>query len=81
MKALKKRSVKSLVAACLVVCLIFCSSFVFASEKEVCDKALIKCGVDALIAGVLSGAQTFLLLYSGCLMGYTWCLKYYMPKI
>ncbi len=80
MDIFKKPAVKSFVVVGLIFCLILWSPSVFASEKEVCDKALVKCGVDAVIAGILSGAQTFLLFYSGCLMGYSWCLKYYMPE-
>lgn len=46
----------------------------------VCEKALGKCGADAAIAGLLSGFQTFAFYSSGCLMGYSWCLEYYMKK-
>lgn len=45
--------------------------------KEACDEALFKCGVDALIALVLSGPHIFVIYSSGCYIGYTWCLKYY----
>lgn len=59
----------------LFVCIFFVSS-TFASE-DVCKKALSRCTVDAVIAGLFSGPQSFFLYYSGCFMGYSWCLKYY----
>ena len=61
----------------LVVCLFMLSS-VYASE-DVCKKALSRCTVDAVVAGLFSGPQSFLLYYSGCFIGYSWCLKYYDP--
>jgi hypothetical protein len=78
MNIFRSHRVKNFVVTGLIICLIFWSTSVFASEKEACDKAFVKCGVDALIGGFLSGPQMFLFIYSGCLMGYTWCLKYYM---
>lgn len=78
MNIFKKRTAKSFIVAGLIFCLILWSTSVFASENEACDKAFVKCGVDAVIGGILSGPQMFLLIYSGCLMGYTWCLKYYV---
>jgi len=80
MNFFKKQWAKRFVVAGLIICLMVGSTSVFASDKGACDKALVKCGVDAVIAGILSGPQTFLLFYSGCLMGYSWCLKYYMPE-
>jgi hypothetical protein len=61
----------------LLVCLFLVSS-VFASE-DVCKKALTRCTADAVVAGLFSGPQSFLLYYSGCFIGYSWCLKYYDP--
>jgi hypothetical protein len=60
----------------LFVCLFLVSS-TFASE-DVCKKALSRCATDAVIAGLFSGAQSFLLYYAGCFIGYSWCLKYYV---
>jgi hypothetical protein len=80
MKKFIKLSPKKLVAAGLIFSLVvFCSSPVLAS-KEVCENALTRCGVDALIAGLFSGPQTFMAYYAGCLMGYSWCLRYYVPE-
>jgi hypothetical protein len=39
-----------------------------------------RCTTDAIKSGLVSGAQSFLVYFSGCLMGYTWCLKYYAPQ-
>ena len=48
-------------------------------NQEICNKALLKCGVDATVAGLLSGGTTMLLMIMGCLIGYDFCLKYYVP--
>lgn len=80
MKKFIKQNPKRLVVVGLIFSLIIlCSSPGFAS-KEVCEKALARCGVDAAIAGLFSGPQTFLTYYAGCFMGYSWCLKYYDPE-
>ena len=62
----------------LAVCFFVISS-AYASE-DVCKKAMSRCTVDAAIAGLLSGPQSFLLYYAGCFIGYSWCLKYYDPQ-
>jgi hypothetical protein len=59
----------------LFVCLFFISS-AFASG-DVCKKALSRCTTDAVVAGLFSGPQSFMLYYAGCFIGYSWCLKYY----
>ncbi len=41
-----------------------------------CERALIKCGIDAAIAGLFGGLQSGLTYFSGCLIGYGWCLDY-----
>jgi hypothetical protein len=64
----------------LIVCLCFGLVSSANASEDVCKKALSKCTVDAVKAGVTSGPQSFLLYYSGCYMGYTWCLKYYDPE-
>ena len=70
---------KILVVGLMVcLCLLMVSS-VHASD-DVCKKALDKCTTDAVISGLFGGPQSFLLYYSGCFMGYSWCLKYYDPQ-
>jgi len=80
MKKIKKHNPKRLVVVGLILSLVilFCSPG-FASNEE-CDKALARCGVDALIAGLFGGPQSFLAYSAGCIMGYSWCLRYYDPQ-
>ena len=47
-------------------------------NTEICNKALLKCGIDAVIAGLLSSMATLGFTVMGCLIGYDWCLKYYL---
>jgi len=42
-----------------------------------CEKALARCGADAVIAGLTGGPLAFALWSSGCLMGYDFCMRYY----
>ena len=44
--------------------------------EDVCFEALEKCSKKAAISGILNSGS-FLFYMSHCLMGYTWCLKYY----
>ncbi len=78
MKKLKKHNSKRLVVVGLILSLVilFCSPG-FASS-ETCDRALARCGVDAMIAGLFSGPQSFLAYSAGCFLGYSWCLRYYV---
>jgi hypothetical protein len=80
MKKLKKHNPKRLVVVGLILSLVilFCPPG-FASNEE-CDRALARCSVDAMIAGLFSGPQSFLAYSAGCFLGYTWCLKYYDPQ-
>jgi len=80
MNILKNQHFKRILILGLTVCVcLFFVSSTFASE-DVCKKALSKCAIDAVIAGLFSGPQSFLLYYAGCFMGYSWCLKYYNPQ-
>lgn len=80
MKRIMKKSARKLVIVSLIFSLIVLCSFPSFASKEVCDKALGKCGIDAAKAGLFSGPQAFLTYYAGCMMGYSWCLKYYNPE-
>lgn len=44
---------------------------------DVCFEALEKCGSKALVGGIFNSG-TFFFYMSHCLLGYTWCLKYYV---
>lgn len=77
-----KRSLKSMSAAVLILALallitVSAPAAMANDDISVCNKALVKCGVDAAIAGLLSGGTPMALLFMGCLIGYDWCLKYY----
>jgi len=41
-----------------------------------CEKGLVKCGIDAAIVALFGGLQSGLTYFSGCLIGYGWCLDY-----
>ncbi len=47
-------------------------------EANVCDEALVKCGVDAVIVTLFSGPASGFLYFSGCLIGHDFCEKYYL---
>jgi len=72
-----KNSAKKFVVVGLILSLVILFSSPGFASKEACENALIKCGVDAAIAGLISGPQSFLAYAAGCLIGYSWCLKYY----
>jgi len=63
-----------IVASLLLVVLIV--SPVLVAGKE-CEEAFMRCGADALITAVISGPGAGIVYATGCLLGYTWCLKYY----
>ena len=77
MKILKNQHFRRII----ILGLMFFVSIFFISSNYasagVCKKALSRCTVDSVIAGLFSGPQSFLLYYSGCFMGYSWCMKYY----
>ena len=47
------------------------------ASRADCERALARCGLDALIAGLTGGPLAFALWSSGCLMGYDFCMRYY----
>jgi hypothetical protein len=47
------------------------------ATRAVCERALHRCAVDALIAGMSGGPLAAALWGASCLMGYDFCLKYY----
>jgi hypothetical protein len=49
-------------------------------STSICNNALLKCGLDSAVAGLLSGGTAMALTFMGCLIGYDWCLKYYVPS-
>ena len=74
----KKKGIRILVGALvfsLVLGVVMAPSL--HAGRAVCEKALARCGADALIAGLTGGPLAFALWGSGCLMGYDFCLRYY----
>jgi hypothetical protein len=56
---------------------VFANSLVLPLHSEgICDEALSECALDALVSLIFGGPHAFAFYSSGCLMGYTWCLKY-----
>lgn len=78
MKIMKDRKWKRVFGAGLLLFMsLFLVSSGFASE-DVCKEAMSECLTDAVVAGLFSGTQTFLVYYAACMIGYTFCLKYYV---
>lgn len=77
MKNLKRYgSIKILaVAMALLMSILFLSPSQLAGGA--CREALARCSVDAAIAGFFGGIKAGLIFFSGCLVGYSWCLAYY----
>ena len=48
------------------------------ANQAVCERALARCALDAMIAGLTGGPLAFALWGSGCLMGYDFCMRYYV---
>jgi len=47
----------------------------------ICEKALVKCLVDAAVATILSGPEAGAAYVLGCLNGYAWCLTYFLELV
>lgn len=47
------------------------------ASRAICERALQRCAVDAVIAGMTAGPLAFSLYGTGCLMGYDFCMRYY----
>jgi hypothetical protein len=47
------------------------------ASRAICERALSRCAVDALIAGLTGGPIAFALWGTGCLAGYDFCMRYY----
>jgi len=48
--------------------------------KNVCMGGLVKCEADALIVGAFGGLEVFGMYAAACMVGYTWCIKYYLKR-
>lgn len=78
MKILRGNSHKKIMVVALVLFILVYAAAPSLQANADCGGALRKCSVDAIIVLIFGGPHAFLLYYSGCLMGYTWCLKYYV---
>lgn len=67
---------KSVLVIVLVAAVILTAFPQQAQASEVCQRALEKCTVDAIISFLLGGGLTAGIMMSGCLNGYSFCLKY-----
>ena len=68
------------VFALFLIAIFLCASSVSAQNNtEICTKALEKCTVEAVVAGLFGGINSLAAYAAGCLIGYDWCLKYYIP--
>ena len=67
---------KKIVAGVFIVLLFALLAAVPVLADE-CERGLLQCGIDAAISGLFGGIQNGLIYFSGCLIGYEWCLEYY----
>jgi len=68
---------KVLTAGSLICLILFIPPNVSSQQQNVCEQALEKCNGDAFLTLIFGGPQSFLIYYTGCLLGYSWCLKYF----
>ena len=68
--------VKSVLVIALVAAVVLTAIPQQSEASEVCQRALEKCTVDAIISFLLGGGLTAGIMMSGCLNGYSFCLKY-----
>lgn len=73
----KNEKISEAVAVLLAVVILAFAAGPSARADDVCERALVKCLVDAAVAAVLSGPEAGAAFALACLNGYTWCLMYY----
>jgi len=71
---------KIIVGALLLLILVHAAA-PFLQAKNVCMDALVRCEADALIVGAFGGIEVFGTYAAGCLVGYAWCLRYYIKRV
>jgi len=77
MKNLRRNKKFKIMAGVLVLLM---SIFFLAPHQLVakgCIIGLARCSIDAIIVAIFGGLQSGALYFSGCLIGYTWCLEYF----
>ena len=77
MKKIKKKTENRI--KCFVLGLVILISIVFPQVVSAgsCGGGLARCAADAAIVGFFSGAGPGSAYLSGCVVGYSWCLRYY----
>ncbi len=70
---------KRFLAGVLVLVLFGAVTVSAQDNVDICSLALEKCAVQAVMAGMFGGMNSFASYASGCFIGYDWCLKYYVP--
>lgn len=48
------------------------------SNAGLCETALARCAVDAVIVGLFGGVASGVVYAAGCALGYQWCLMYFL---
>ncbi len=76
MKKNKKNVSAKILSGVLILLLVFLFLTPFQLAAKSCREAFVECSVDAVIIGLFSGFQSGLLYFSGCAVGYGWCLEY-----
>lgn len=78
MNKIKKKKAFRIKAGALAL-LIFVSAAVLPlNANNVCESALVRCEADAIISMIFGGVQVFAAYSFGCLIGYAWCLRYFL---
>lgn len=63
----------------LVLGLLVLLAHPFMATAGVCEEAVGRCVVEAVISGIFGGSPALFAHATGCVVGYQWCLKYYVP--
>jgi len=74
-KILKKAAFIALALAVIVAAGLF--PLDLEARVGICEEALGRCGMDAVLAGMMGGGHVFGVYAAGCVLGYSWCLNYY----
>jgi len=75
---MRKINGKKIIVGALLLLALLQVTAPFMQAKNVCIDAVVKCGADALIAGAFGGLEVFGMYAAGCIVGYSWCIKYYI---
>lgn len=68
-------------ALLLVLCLLVVLIHPLTASAQVCEEALERCAVEAVVSGFFGGIQAMAAHAVWCTVGYQFCLKYYVPEM